>query len=81
MPDPKSLSVQKRGFTIPVEKWLASKWNGRLSELKDGALLVQQGWMERRALSAAVDEAIAWQRVLSKQLFHTLVLENWLRRK
>ncbi len=70
---------RKRGFTIPVEKWLASHWSGRIRELKDHPLLVREGWMEAKPLSAAVDEAIA-QGELSKQLFHTLVFENWLRR-
>jgi asparagine synthase (glutamine-hydrolysing) len=69
----------KRGFTIPVEKWLASSQSYRLKELKDKPLLVTDGWMEPIALSAAVDEALAAGE-LSKQLFHTLVFENWLRK-
>jgi asparagine synthase (glutamine-hydrolysing) len=68
---------RKQGFTIPVEKWLASKWSGRLQELKNKPLLVREGWMDGKALSVAVDEAIA-QGELSKQLFHTLVFDNWL---
>jgi asparagine synthase (glutamine-hydrolysing) len=70
---------RKQGFTIPVEKWLASKWSGRLKELKDGPLLVRDGWMEANSLSAAVDEALD-RREISKQLWHTLVFEYWLRR-
>jgi asparagine synthase (glutamine-hydrolysing) len=70
---------RKQGFTIPVEKWLASKWSGRLKELKDDALLVRGGWMEAKALRAAVDEALS-QGEVSKQLWHTLVFEQWLRR-
>ena len=70
---------RKQGFTIPVEKWLASKSSGRLKELKHGSFLVRDGWMEAQALSAAVDEAIAAGE-MSKQLWHTLVLEQWLRR-
>jgi asparagine synthase (glutamine-hydrolysing) len=70
---------RKQGFTIPVEKWLASKWSGRLRELKNGTLLVQDGWMEPAALSTAVDEAIASGEI-SKQLWHTFVFEQWLRR-
>jgi len=68
----------KRGFTIPVERWLASRWSGRLLELKDRPLLVGEGWMKAGALSLAVDEAIA-RGELSRQLFHALVFENWLR--
>lgn len=70
---------RKQGFTIPVERWLASKWSGRLKELKSGTILVRDGWMEGKALSAAVDEALS-RGEISKQLFHTLVFEQWLRR-
>lgn len=70
----------KQGFTIPVEKWLATKWSGHLKELKgDDTLLVREGWIEPAALTAAVNEALN-QRELPKQLFHTLVFEHWLRR-
>ena len=71
---------KKQGFTVPVEKWLVSKWSGRLKELKDNPLLVQQGWMQAKALSAAVDEALALGE-MPKQLFHTLVFEHWLQNK
>jgi asparagine synthase (glutamine-hydrolysing) len=70
---------RKQGFAIPVEKWLASAWSGCLKQLKDGTILVRDGWMEEKALSAAVDEALN-RREISKQLFHTLVFEQWLRR-
>src|SRR5581483_10978191 len=70
---------EKQGFTIPVERWLASKWSGRLKELKDpSALLVQEGWMRPKALAAAVDEALT-QHEIPKQLWYALVLEHWLR--
>jgi asparagine synthase (glutamine-hydrolysing) len=71
---------RKTGFTVPVEKWLASKWSSRLKELKDGTFLVREGWMGANALSAAVDEALN-RREISKQLWHTLVFEQWLKRK
>src|SRR5258708_37552311 len=50
---------QKQGFTVPVERWLASKWSGHLRQLKDETLLAQQGWMDSHGLSAAVDEALS----------------------
>jgi asparagine synthase (glutamine-hydrolysing) len=70
---------RKQGFTIPVEKWLATKWSDRLEDLKGGTLLAQEGWMNASALSAAVDEALTHGEI-SKQLWHTLVFEHWLRR-
>jgi len=71
----------KQGFTIPVERWLASKWSSRLKELKDSSsLLVREGWMQPKALSAAVDEALT-QHEIPKQLWYSLVFEHWLRRE
>jgi asparagine synthase (glutamine-hydrolysing) len=72
---------QKQGFTIPVERWLASKWSSRLKELKDGSsLLIREGWMRQKALSSAVDEALALNEI-PKQLWYSLVFEHWLRRE
>ncbi|HZL55844.1 MAG TPA: asparagine synthase-related protein, partial [Bryobacteraceae bacterium] len=71
---------QKQGFTIPVERWLASKWSDRLKELRDETLLVREGWMERQALSAAVTDALG-RAEIPKQLWYALVLEKWLRRE
>ena len=68
----------KQGFTIPAERWLASKWKGQLNGLKDNTLLASQGWIEPKALSTAVDEALTRNEV-PKQLWYSLVLESWLR--
>jgi asparagine synthase (glutamine-hydrolysing) len=71
---------RKQGFTIPVERWLASKWSHHLKELKSDTILARDGWIDPVALSAAVDEALASGEI-SKQLWHTLVFEQWLKRK
>ncbi len=77
---PEVASRRKQGFTIPVEKWLVSKWSGHLREWKANALVVENGWLEAKPLSAAIDEALALGE-MPKQLFHALVLEKWLVRK
>jgi len=69
----------KQGFTIPVEKWLASRWSRRLDDLKNDSLLVRDGWMNGPALSRAVDDAVAAGE-MPKQLWYAFVLEQWLRR-
>lgn len=71
---------QKQGFTIPMERWLVSKWSDRLQELKGDTLLAQEGWMAREALSRAVDEALTRDEI-PKQLWYALVFEHWLRRQ
>lgn len=69
---------QKQGFTIPVERWLASKWSGALKELQGETLLASEGWMESAALSRAVAEALTRDEI-PKQLWYALVFERWLR--
>ncbi|MGA3187023.1 MAG: asparagine synthase (glutamine-hydrolyzing) [Bryobacteraceae bacterium] len=71
---------QKQGFTIPVERWLATKWSSHLRELKDGSLLVKDGWFEPGVLSVAVDDALA-RKVVPNQLWSLVVFEHWLRRQ
>jgi asparagine synthase (glutamine-hydrolysing) len=71
---------KKRGFTIPVERWLASKWSAPLRELKHESLLAREGWVHSPALARAVDESLAKGHI-PQQLWGALVLEQWLRRQ
>ena len=71
---------QKQGFTVPVERWLASKWSSHLEQLKGGTMLVEQGWMDAQALSTAVDEALSRKEV-PYQLWNTVIFEKWLQRQ
>jgi asparagine synthase (glutamine-hydrolysing) len=71
---------QKQGFTIPVERWLASKWSGHLKDLKQDTLLAREGWIQPGALASAVDDALA-RKSVPPQLWNTLVFEHWLRRQ
>jgi asparagine synthase (glutamine-hydrolysing) len=77
---PDVASGRKRGFTIPVERWLASQWSGRLRELKGESLLAREGWLRQGALASAIDDALL-KRHVPQQLWYVLVLEHWLRRQ
>jgi asparagine synthase (glutamine-hydrolysing) len=69
---------RKRGFTIPVNRWLVGRWQQPLTELLETSLADQQGWINSRAvldrLTAAADEGRA-----PNQLWYIFVLESWLR--
>jgi len=67
----------KQGFTVPVERWLATRWSGMLDTLRGETRLERDGWVRRGALSQPLDEAIA-RRCAPVQLWHLLVLEHWL---
>jgi asparagine synthase (glutamine-hydrolysing) len=68
----------KRGFTIPVEKWLVEHWRPQLLELAAGSLLEKEGWIRQGSLAGPIANATANGRA-PVQLWYLMVLESWLR--
>jgi asparagine synthase (glutamine-hydrolysing) len=75
---PQVSSRRKRGFTIPVQRWLAGKWSGGFEEIFSGSLLEKEGWLRPGALRASAREATA-RGLAPNQLWYLLVLEQWMR--
>jgi asparagine synthase (glutamine-hydrolysing) len=71
---------RKRGFTIPVERWLAARWSQTLERLAAGPLLERDGWVRPGSLEAPIGEALDRQWAPA-QLWYLVVLENWLRKR
>ena len=69
---------RKRGFGIPVHRWIAGKWRDRVRETLSDAYLGREGWINSKATIAQLDVAIerGWA---STQLWYLFVLELWLR--
>jgi asparagine synthase (glutamine-hydrolysing) len=71
---------RKRGFTIPVQRWLVGRWRNALTELMETSMLDREGWINSRAaldrLSAAAEKGWA-----PNQLWYIFVLESWLRKE
>jgi asparagine synthase (glutamine-hydrolysing) len=69
---------RKRGFTIPVNRWLVGRWQPPVTELLQTSIADREGWINSRAvlnrLSAAAQEGHA-----PNQLWYIFVLESWLR--
>ncbi|MFL6213171.1 MAG: asparagine synthase (glutamine-hydrolyzing) [Blastocatellia bacterium] len=71
---------RKRGFGIPVQRWIAGKWRERVAaSLRDG-LLEREGWIRGDAAVAQLERAarVGWS---PNQLWYLFVLESWLRRE
>jgi hypothetical protein len=70
----------KRGFGIPVQRWVAGKWCERVAESLRGGLLDGEGWISGAAAAAQLDRAAqaGWS---PNQLWYLFVLESWLRRE
>jgi asparagine synthase (glutamine-hydrolysing) len=69
---------RKRGFTIPVQRWLVGRWRNALTESLQTSILDREGWINSRAvldrLTVAVEKGWA-----PNQLWYIFVLESWLR--
>jgi asparagine synthase (glutamine-hydrolysing) len=74
---PLAAARPKQGFTVPVERWLATRWSGMLDRLKGETRLEREGWIRPGALRGPLDEAVARQWA-PQQIWHLLVLEHWL---
>lgn len=68
----------KRGFTVPVQRWLAGKWRPAFEDSLDGSLLEQQGYIRAEAVRSALQQASGHGRT-PMQLWYLYVLETWFR--
>jgi asparagine synthase (glutamine-hydrolysing) len=71
---------RKRGFQIPVQRWITNRWRAEVEEsLRDG-LLEREGWLRARPLIEELDRA-ARDGFAPNQLWYAYMLERWLRRE
>lgn len=69
---------RKRGFSIPVQRWLAGRWRVSVEELLRDSILESNGWIRS-------EPALEWLQRSARtgwapnQLWYLFVLESWLR--
>jgi asparagine synthase (glutamine-hydrolysing) len=68
---------RKRGFTIPVDRWLAGSWLPQLEATLRSSRLVTDGWIRSEGLRAEL-AASALRGKACYQLWYLYVLESWL---
>ena len=73
-------SGRKRGFGIPVRRWIAGRWSPRVEEAFQNSVLQQEGWIRAGAVREQLRAAAA-RGSASDQLWYLFVLESWLRRE
>jgi len=69
---------RKRGFTIPVQRWLVGRWRNALVELLRASILDREGFIDARAVLDRLTAAIQGGKA-PNQLWYIFVLESWLR--
>ncbi len=67
----------KRGFTIPVEQWIAGSWYQEVSELFENSILDREGWVRSHAILEDLRRAKA-RGVAPTRLWYLVVLESWM---
>ena len=70
----------KRGFTIPVQRWVAAHWLPKFDSLLNDSILESEGWIRAAAVKEALQNAQQKQWA-ANQLWYIFVLETWLRRE
>jgi asparagine synthase (glutamine-hydrolysing) len=69
---------RKRGFTIPVQRWITGTWRPQVQEMFRDSLLEKEGWIRSGPALKWLERSTAtgWA---PKQLWYLFVLESWLR--
>jgi asparagine synthase (glutamine-hydrolysing) len=68
---------KKRGFRIPAQRWLASRWLARAEQTLEDAMLVREGWIDARNTVAELRRS-ALGGAASEELWNIFVLESWM---
>jgi asparagine synthase (glutamine-hydrolysing) len=71
---------RKRGFGIPVNRWIANRWRGAVKDTFRNSVLGNDGWINPDAALALLDSAVVrgWA---PNQLWYIFVLESWMKRE
>jgi asparagine synthase (glutamine-hydrolysing) len=69
---------RKRGFGIPVERWLVGRWRPAVEEAFRDSILDREGWIRSDAVLAALSRAVAGGQAPTR-LWYLYVLESWMR--
>jgi asparagine synthase (glutamine-hydrolysing) len=75
---PAIASLRKRGFTIPVQRWLTNRWRDRFTAAFQRPVLGEIGWIRPEEVRTQYQRAVE-RGAAPKQLWYLFVLENWLR--
>lgn len=69
---------KKKGFSVPVQRWLAGRWLDAVRESFRGSLLEQGGWIRGDVVRRELESA-AIRNWAPQQIWYLYVLESWLR--
>jgi asparagine synthase (glutamine-hydrolysing) len=69
---------RKRGFGVPAERWMLSRWQPKVDDVFRQSALAEEGWVTASGLWKAWEDAKK-SGIISLQLWYLYVLELWFR--
>jgi asparagine synthase (glutamine-hydrolysing) len=75
---PNIATLRKRGFTIPVQRWITTRWREPFEAAFERPVLGEHGWISPPHILAELRRAVD-RGEAPVQLWYLFVLENWLR--
>lgn len=73
-------SGRKRGFGIPAQRWLATRWSADFQAVLADSVAAREGWISASA-AGKLFEQTKGSGTVPLQLWYIYVLEKWLRRR
>ena len=70
----------KRGFEMPVAKWLVTRWRNKLEQLCGESELTKDGWIQKESLARLVSNAVQNGRG-NIHLWRLVLLNRWFERQ
>jgi asparagine synthase (glutamine-hydrolysing) len=77
---PRVAAGRKRGFGIPVQRWIADRWSGAVEERFRDPVLAKEGWIDGEGVSRLIHRSKRAGRAPNR-LWYLFVLESWLRQQ
>jgi asparagine synthase (glutamine-hydrolysing) len=74
---PRVAEGKKRGFGIPVQRWLAGRWSGHAEEQFRESILAREGWIDSAAVMRLLEKSRRTGRAPNR-LWYLFVLEKWM---
>jgi asparagine synthase (glutamine-hydrolysing) len=68
---------KKKGFGMPVARWLAGPWKERLVDLLGGGRAGRTGWLDQAVVDSLIEEHTSGRRDRRKPLWTLLMLVRW----
>lgn len=69
----------KRGFGVPVQRWLTGRWRPEFESVFHDSILEREGWIDAKPVLKSLS-SLPEGETAPQQLWYLYVLEQWMRR-